>query len=142
MAGYAGFSKSNNAINAENEGRFPLSIAKKMLSTQAKITQKVAEIALKATHSGEWHHTSKFYNRVNYYDIEIALKYIEAQKILATFPNNWKDELNYARSIKIDGESFDERHVRIDIIDQTKADELSISKDLLINILYEDWTAL
>lgn len=73
MAGYAGFSKSNNAVEAENSGRFPASVLAKKL--------KVNVEAIKALlYPSEWHHTAKFYNRTDYYDIEDALEIIEELK--------------------------------------------------------------
>jgi len=73
MAGYAGFSKSNNAVAAENSGRFPASVLAKKL--------KVNTEAIKALlHPSEWHHTTKFYNKTDYYDMEDALEIIEELK--------------------------------------------------------------
>lgn len=61
MAGYAGYSKSNNAIAAEAEGRFPASVLARKLGVKTG--------AIKALMSpGEWHHTSKRYNVTDYYD--------------------------------------------------------------------------
>lgn len=62
MAGYSDFSKSNNAVFAEREGRFPLSRA-------AKLTKVPAELVKKYVSTGEWHHTSGWYNRVDYYSL-------------------------------------------------------------------------
>ena len=74
MSGYAGYSKSNNALQAESENKFPLSIAVKELAKQAGITQKRArEIFAKIGHC-EWHHSSKMYNRVNYYSVTAGLQ--------------------------------------------------------------------
>lgn len=75
MAGYAGYSKSNNAVEAEREGRYPLSIAKKNLQESLltefgwKIKLKDCTNLLEQEHDGEWHHSSKFYKRVNYYNV-------------------------------------------------------------------------
>ncbi len=63
MAGYNNFSKSNNAIDAESNGRFPASVVAKKL--------KVPTSVITDNHSPcEWHHSSKAYNKVDYYDLE------------------------------------------------------------------------
>lgn len=66
MSGYAqDHSKSNNAIAAENSGRFPASILAKQLRVKTGAIRALC-------HPCEWHHTSKFYNSVDYYDLESA----------------------------------------------------------------------
>ena len=66
MAGYSGFSKSNNAVAAEQFDRFPAS------RLAAKLKVKTAAIkALMQT--SEWHHTSSYYNTTDYYDGELLL---------------------------------------------------------------------
>lgn len=73
MAGYHNFSKSNNAIEAEYNGRYVMTKAKRVLSEKIGITQKDASVLLELYWCGEYHHTSKFYNEVNYYDIRDTL---------------------------------------------------------------------
>ena len=73
MSGYAGYSKSNNALQAESENKFPLSVAVKELARQAGCTQKAARAALKKIGPCEWHHASKMYNRVDYYSVDSAI---------------------------------------------------------------------
>ena len=64
MPGYReDFSKSNNAHAAEGNGRFPAS----EIARQLKVP--VAFIKQHAPHNGEWHHSSKYYNVVQYYDL-------------------------------------------------------------------------
>ena len=73
MSGYQYFSKSNNAIEAEQYGRFPASILARRIGVKCK--------AIKALMvPSEWHHTSKHYNKTNYYDEEEALEMIEQLK--------------------------------------------------------------
>jgi hypothetical protein len=74
MAGYAGYSKSKNALQAESENKFPLTIAVKELAKQAGITQKRAREIFKKIGPCEWHHASKFYNRVDYYNLNDGLE--------------------------------------------------------------------
>lgn len=61
MAGYCGYSKSNNAIYAEENLVFPASI----LSKKLKVTTEAIKSLLSPC---EWHHTSSWYNSVDYYD--------------------------------------------------------------------------
>ncbi|WP_339684976.1 hypothetical protein [Gimesia maris] len=72
--------KSDRAIEAEEEGRFPMSYAKKILR------DKLNEMSLKATlHGcelllkeygdfGEWHHSSKFAREIYYYDVDAVIE--------------------------------------------------------------------
>jgi hypothetical protein len=84
MAGYNGYSKSNNAIEAEQEGKFPASILAKKL----KVKTEAIKALLKPC---EWHHTSNWYNRTDYYDMEEALekldklKTFKSEKIVKTY---------------------------------------------------------
>jgi len=60
MVGYRGYSKSNNAIEAESCGKMTASVLSKIL--------KCSSMAIKAILAPEeWHHTSSHYNRTNYY---------------------------------------------------------------------------
>lgn len=94
MAGYAGYSKSNNAVQAEREGRYPLSIAKKVLQELFisdfgwKVSLKDCTELLEQEYDGEWHHSSKFYNRINYYNVAGLINTIK------TYINsgNWEEE--------------------------------------------------
>lgn len=76
MAGYEGWSKSNNALDAEDEGRYPMSRAKVIVSRETGVTQKEAAAVLTSLETGEYHHTSKFFNSTNYYDTDVAIKII------------------------------------------------------------------
>lgn len=85
MAGYNGFSMSNNAINAYAEGRMPLSKWTKTAileavedylisygneaSFQKFVNLNKKELSQFLHTSGEWHHTSKFYNETLFYSI-------------------------------------------------------------------------
>ena len=69
MAGYQGYSKSNNAVAAEEDGRYPASTLAKRLGVKTG--------AIKALMSpSEWHHTSSRYNKTNFYDETEALEMI------------------------------------------------------------------
>lgn len=70
--GYADdYSKSNRAHAAENAGRFPASEIARQLGVP------VGFIKDHAPHTGEWHHTSKFYNVTQYYDLEQVRHWME-----------------------------------------------------------------
>lgn len=74
MAGYTSeLSKSNNAIEAEAGGRFPLTHAKRIVSEATGVSQAVAAGVLMALFDGEYHHSSKFYNIVKYYPTKAAI---------------------------------------------------------------------
>ena len=62
MAGYSGFSKSNNALDAEDEGLMTATAAAKALGVSAAAIKEIL-------YPSEWHHTSGWYNRTNYYNI-------------------------------------------------------------------------
>lgn len=59
MAGYNGYSKSNNAIDAERDYKYPKSTAKRLLGLKDSAFGSPCE----------WHHTSMWYNRTDYYDL-------------------------------------------------------------------------
>ena len=71
--GYSGYSKSNNAIEAESEGRYPASVAAKKLGVKPGAIKLYID-------TDEWHHTSSMYNRTPYYDIRYLLEYKEGGK--------------------------------------------------------------
>ncbi len=61
--------KSRRAYDAEADGRFPLSRAKRELANKLGIKQRVAEAILRATHAGEYHHTGMYASETLYYDV-------------------------------------------------------------------------
>jgi hypothetical protein len=77
MAGYDGFSKSNNALDAEMDGRYPLSRTKGVLAKALGITQDQARFILEKRGTREWHHTSSQFNMTNYYDVKSLVKEIQ-----------------------------------------------------------------
>lgn len=107
MAGYHNFSKSNNAICAEKQGKYPASKA-------AKIYGFKSIAALKSLiKPSEWHHTSKFYNHTDYYDIEGEIEnfcdLIDVNRIIRALKKNSKGRelcLDKARSL-ISENNFD-----------------------------------
>ena len=72
MAGYSGFSKSNNAVAAEASGRHPATAAARLLGVP------VAWVKLQRT--TEWHHTSSWYNSTDYYDLETLAEHLATEE--------------------------------------------------------------
>lgn len=87
MSGYYKFSKSNNAIEAERENKFPATIISKKL--------KIPVIFIKSYFdASEWHHSSKFFNKVMYYDLNQIKNFLENDggwKVLDDFMKNQRD---------------------------------------------------
>jgi hypothetical protein len=68
MAGYDGFSMSNNAVDAYESGRMPASkIAKKI--GRGATARGVAAVLQTA----EWHHTSSWFTETKFYDFDEAV---------------------------------------------------------------------
>lgn len=70
---------------ARARGRRPLSeavrIVRRILAAEGmKGTIAETKQALAETHDGEWHHTSKYGNRTNYYDPALALAKLRAER--------------------------------------------------------------
>jgi len=74
MSGYSEFSKSNNAISAEEEGRFPASRAAKRLNIPTGFIRDCCQFARQ---NNEYHHVSKYYNEVAYYDAAEIQRWID-----------------------------------------------------------------
>jgi len=67
MAGYDGFSKSNNARSAEQMDRYPATILAKKLTCRPGAIKALMQPT-------EWHHTSSRYNTTDYYDGSLLLE--------------------------------------------------------------------
>lgn len=68
MTGYDGYSKSNNARHAEANERYPISRAAPALADKLGWNIPKAKAFLKSLPESEYHHVSKMYNIVFYYD--------------------------------------------------------------------------
>lgn len=73
MAGYFEFSKSNNAVAAEESGRYPATTLGKLLGVKPKAIKALLT-------ASEWHHTSSHFNKTDYYDAEEAQERLEELK--------------------------------------------------------------
>lgn len=108
MAGYQDdYSKSNNAVAAENSGRYPASKIAEILGVKIGAVKALC-------HSSEWHHTSKFYNSTEYYDLESAQEilaelkaWVEPARAVAAWENcsgeylEWGGTRNHPRAKEI-----------------------------------------
>ena len=73
MAGYFEFSKSNNAVAAEESGRYPATTLGKLLGVKPKAIKALLT-------ASEWHHTSSHFNKTDYYDAGEAQERLEELK--------------------------------------------------------------
>ena len=85
MAGYKGFSMSNNAVRAYEDGEMPISkwtrqavidwIADDLETDSANI--KLLKRYKDYLYYSGWHHTSKYYNRTEFFKVEYTLDEIQ-----------------------------------------------------------------
>ena len=85
MGGYSGYSRSNNALAAEAEGKLPLTRAIPELAKKTGMSRAEARELLTKQGPSEWHHTSKEYNRTNYFDVNQAVRWFEDAPKRAAF---------------------------------------------------------
>lgn len=64
-SGYVGYSMSKRASRARNEGAFPKTDFKKEYGLTAQVFDLLDKLGI--IYVSEWHHTSKFGNRTNFY---------------------------------------------------------------------------
>jgi len=111
MAGYNGYSKSNNAVSAERSGRYPLIKATAVLRAKLKkegvsLTKKQCKELLLSKGTDEWHHSSKFYNIVDYYDVFDCVDFLFDRGIWdpTPLPDNgglvYEQQTNFFKKIK------------------------------------------
>ena len=82
---------SVNCQNARARGRRPISEAVKIVRSLLKsegirVSESDARTALIRSHDGEWHHASKFGNRVNYYDPGAAIQLLREKNFRLELP--------------------------------------------------------
>lgn len=96
MKKFGVLTKSDNALAAEADGRFPMSSAKRELrNLLPQLTLRQCEALLEHRHDGEWHHIGSYANEVNYYNVMDAAEWYdenrkEAERLLngVALPNN------------------------------------------------------
>jgi len=126
--GYVGYSKSVRAREAEREYLFPLTIAVKIVAALAGCTQKVARETLLKRGSDEWHHTSKFFNRTEYYDVRASARFL-----LMRDPSAALHAIDFERRLNDDWPHRDEIAAEI-------SGETGIPAGDIINIYHENWS--
>ncbi len=138
MAGYDGYSKSNNALDAEDNGIFPLTHAVRIVAGRASVTQKAARAALKELGPSEWHHTSKFYTRVSYYDTRAAVCWLDAREAVAAL-----EAADYETRISAGlatGTDIDSRRAGAATVYAALNAETGIDTGLIETAYYESWS--
>lgn len=88
------YSKSNNALEAERQGKFPLTHAAKIAATNFGITQSQAKWLLEKIGPCEWHHTSSHYNQTDYYDTNTDIIVDQVSSFIEDV-NNKEDVIEY-----------------------------------------------
>lgn len=84
MSGYIGYSRSNNAAEAERCDKYPATKAAPMLGIPVGFLKDHGP-------TGEWHHTSKHFNCTDYYDIEACEEWLSEEETKASL-ETWKAE--------------------------------------------------
>lgn len=91
MAGYCGYSKSNNAIEAESDYKLPRSTLCKRMGLKPDIVEDLIQTC-------EWHHTSKKYNCTDYYDARDCIKSRILRLLSKPRPND--EQLKFRQIVK------------------------------------------
>lgn len=116
-----GRGKSLNAIEAEQNERYPMTAAKRRLAGLIGCTQAEASLALENWgECGEWHHSGKFAARVPYYSVPQCLLRLSSMSITALGLFFRKPETVKARA----GAEFNRTAVSVDtghIVDMVDA---------------------
>lgn len=90
MAGYNGYSMSNNAVQAYSDGEKPRSkwtkseLLEAMSSNQAELCKALTkdELISILLYKSSWHHSSKFYNCTDFYSIDFEqLEELTAERV-------------------------------------------------------------
>jgi hypothetical protein len=106
MAGYYNFSMSNNAVDAYDRGLIPAS----------KIKGIPAELIKEYCASEEWHHSSKEYNRVDFYD---------PRKVRCTFGLLTDDDIQSLKEDGYDDEDLEPNHLAVEALEYYKKNKKS-----------------
>ena len=95
MAGYAGYSMSNNAINAYADGKIPLSNITRSVLDEYGVQMSVPMFrwlcgTVKGFQPREWHHTGLYFNETYFYDLpDISSK-------IAKWSDDKRNEMEHA----------------------------------------------
>lgn len=86
QGGYRGQSKSVRAVNAEQDGKYPLTTALRIVARELKITQKQARELCLSEGASEWHHVGKYANRCDYYNTVAIVDTFKARELCKINP--------------------------------------------------------
>lgn len=149
MSGYCGYAKSNNAVQAESEGKYPLSKWSKKLVLIEMKKQCLDDDFIKAVKkctmnfikekllkSYEYHHTSLYYNVTDYYELEFD-KYDTADELLNDF-NTFKSEQKNQKSQKSQTEKQEQYKCRFLIWSGTRRHP-KVTEHEEIGIIHGNW---
>jgi hypothetical protein len=135
--GYSGFSRSARAVEAEREGKLPMSRAIPVTARLASCSRTEARRALEAVGPREWHHTSKYANATDYYMPEVAAHWLYAEKLLAAV--DWRDRFEDLYCIRHGQESYAERDARMRDGEAAFVAETGLPFGLCVTAYYATW---
>ena len=102
MAGYNQHSMSNNAVDAYARGAMPLSklTARDLKVAGIGITLGFARWLAKEEHwkASEWHHSSSWYNEVEFYDLDTLAELLEEEKASV---DGWRETFLAQKKAKV-----------------------------------------
>lgn len=67
------YSRSRRAIEAQDEGRYPITVASGIVAKSYGISRKRARQLLEEIGSDEWHHVGKYANHVYFYETDFSV---------------------------------------------------------------------
>lgn len=74
--------KTSRVVEAESEGRYLMSTAKKIVAKKTGVSQAIAASILRNFGGKEYYLTSKFYTCTNFFDTRAAIRAIELSREL------------------------------------------------------------
>lgn len=97
-SGYIGYSESVRSAEAKRNGKFPKTLFKKEYGLTEKKFQELLKRGI--IYVSEWHHTSKFGNKTEFYDIDnkILFDLLKGDKKAAL--EAYKKTRNYEKPVK------------------------------------------
>lgn len=123
-SGYVGYSKSVRAVEAESSDKFPLTKAAREVASYCKITIKKARELCELVGPCEYHHTSRFFNATNYYDVADITAQFDLAVIAKQLPVDFSERISEAIS---KGADMAERHSLREQVEAKLASETGVS---------------
>lgn len=127
-SGYIGYSESVRSYSAKLQGKFPKTFFKKEFGLSEKIFNNLLDRQIVKV--SEWHHTSKFGNKTDFYSIIDPLLFymVTGEKKLAF--QIYKQTRNYEKNIVYNNKKL---HFKYSIILKKGAPEVDILKKFNLN---------